>query len=256
MIRAEVRVYGELVGRLEREASKTRFRPDVDWLHRNQRPPLGLAFLGTPQPPVVGTRLPAYFENLLPEEGSALRLWLSQKLGVRNDALALLLKVGRDLTGAVEVTQEETGETSLPSPSDATGDSPEIRFSLAGMQLKMSMVRQGERFAFPARSKSGRWIIKFPGESYVGLPEVEAATMDWAAAMSLPVPKFAVFSFDQLEGIENIQFVNPPPKVFGIERFDRRNDGRLHQEDMAQALGLFPEQKYAGNGAVTTDSPA
>lgn len=139
----DVRVYGELVGLLHRDREgRTRFNPDASWLSRGQRPPLGLAFLAQPGPRLAGTGLPLWFDNLLPELDSALRGRICRQLNLReSDAPALLRAVGHDLPGAVEVSGDaDEDESSIPEPV------PEgrLRFSLAGMQLKLSMLRYDE----------------------------------------------------------------------------------------------------------------
>lgn len=53
----------------------------------------------------------------------------------------------------------------------------QIRFSLAGVQLKMSAHKQGERLTFPARGRHGDIIAKLPSEKFRNLPEVEYTSM-------------------------------------------------------------------------------
>ena len=72
----EVLVSNQRVGVLRGGPGSTvRFIPDRTWVGEGQRPRLGWAFLGDPAPRDGGTRLPAWFENLLPElEGKPLAL--------------------------------------------------------------------------------------------------------------------------------------------------------------------------------------
>ena len=99
----EVRVYGEPVGWLHRDRQgRTGFSPASVWLEQGQRPPLGLAFLAQPGPRLVGSGLPAWFENLLPDAGSVLRRRICEQHGLReSDSAALLRALGHDLPGAV-----------------------------------------------------------------------------------------------------------------------------------------------------------
>lgn len=101
---AEVWLSGQRVGLLQRsQHGLTRFVPDPSWEHGGQRPRLGLSFLRSPGPKQSGTGLPAWFENLLPDVGSALRGRLAAAHGVRpTDSLGLLSALGSDLPGAVE----------------------------------------------------------------------------------------------------------------------------------------------------------
>lgn len=238
-----VRVYGERVGLIERDRhGAVRFTPDREWLGSGQRPPLGLRFIENPRTRVVSHGVPPWFENLLPERDSALRDWLCRHLGLMpTDSAALLQALGRDLPGAVEVSGaiDEREEQRASEPLRAG----EMRFSLAGVQLKLSMVFDGKGFTLPARDEAGRWIVKIPGERFPDLVRVEAATMAWARAMGLPVPQFHVVRVDKLRGVDP-ELLGVPEEAFAIERFDRREDGRVHQEDFAQALELYPREKY------------
>jgi serine/threonine-protein kinase HipA len=243
----EVRVHGVTVGRLVRHGGGVRFEPHTDWLAAGQHPPLGLAFLQEPRPPVLQGLLPAWFENLLPERRSPLRSWVCQHYGLREtDSVGILARLGRDLPGAVEVTGSLEGVAE--APDQLAPPEGQLRFSLAGLQLKLSMVLSGERFSFPARGQSGRWIVKLPGDEFPELAEVEAATMAWAKAAGLSTPPFHVLPIEHLQGIDT-ERLGSPRHAFVIERFDRRVDGRTHQEDFAQALGLQPAEKYGAPNA-------
>lgn len=240
-----VRVSGTRVGALERDREGgVRFVPEPAWLGGEQRPPLGLSFLQTPRPPVVRGWLPSWFENLLPEPRSALRRWICQQRGLRErDSPAILAAVGRDLPGAVEVAGELAAASSRVAPE--LPEEGEVRFSLAGVQLKMSMLLSGDRFCFPARGEAGRWIVKIPGDAYADLPAVEAHTMRWAQAAGLPTPVFRVLPIEALHGVDPAR-LGRFTQAFAIERFDRTAHGRVHQEDFAQALGVLPWDKYGG----------
>lgn len=243
----EVSVYGACVGRLHRDrAGLTRFTPDRHWLEAGQRPPLGLAFLGQPGPRSAGTGLPSWFENLLPDPGSALRQRLCLHLGLREtDSAALLCALGHDLPGAVQV-RGEPGQVACKEPESVPDG--RLRFSLAGMQLKLSMLRSDSRFALPARGETGRWIVKIPGDRLPELPEVEDATMSWAQLSGIRVPDHQVMPAEALQGVDP-GLIGSPRTVFVIERFDRKADGsRVHQEDFAQALEVLPADKYGKTG--------
>ena len=165
---------------------RVRFTPDEAWLAAGQHPPLGLAFLQSkaPRTGVDRRRLPIWFENLLPERGSRLRSWLCRQCEIPEvDSAALLSALGGDLVGAVEI---RGGLAHMDEQAAKVHDvKGQLRFSLAGMQLKLSMLMSGDRFVFPARDQSGRWIVKIPGENFPDLPDVEAATMAWARLSGL-----------------------------------------------------------------------
>lgn len=95
----DVTVLGSVVGQLQSLGKdRTVFLPAVSWLEGGQRPPLGLAFLGNVNPREVrGGSITPWFENLLPEQGTALRRWLAKENGLNaRDSLAMLaLKLGK-----------------------------------------------------------------------------------------------------------------------------------------------------------------
>lgn len=244
-----VRVSNHLVGSLRRDREGgVRFFPDTQWLDGGQHPPLGLALLQEPRPPVLRGRLPAWFENLLPDVGSPLRSYLARRFGLREvDSPALLSEVGADLPGAVEVSGRlDEGPEVEPPGSGGVGGMPAekvLRFSLAGLQLKLSMIMSGDRFTFPARGQDGRWIVKVPGSHHPDLPAIENATMNWARAAGFPVPRCLVLKVEDLQGVPE-GILGAPRTAFAVARFDREADRRVHQEDFAQALGVLPEDKY------------
>lgn len=241
----EVRVGDTRVGLLHRNRDGlTSFTPDASWMADDQRPPLGYAMLVDPGRRSAGTGLPTWFENLLPEHGSALRLRLCRAHGLReSDSAGLLRVLGGDLPGAVVVSGGV--EDSTEAAPSALPDDGKLRFSLAGMQLKFSMVFDQHRFALPARAATGSWIVKLPGGLHE-LPAIEHATMSWAHEMGLEVPPQRVVPVTSLDGVD-IAGVDSAAMAFAIERFDRRADGsRVHQEDFAQVLEVSAADKYRG----------
>ncbi len=237
------------VGRIHRNPhGALRFEPAPDWLERGQRPPLGLSFFREPRPRPIPPGLPSWFENLLPE--GPLRQWLCRKFGLRTpNSAGLLRALGGDLPGAVVVVGDvdEDAEAEEPAPLAEH----RYRFSLAGLQLKLSMSMGNERFSFPARGQSGRWIVKLPDPGRFDLPANEHATMTWAAACGIEVPRHQVIDVARLDGVEQ-ELLSRRSQAFAIERFDRGADGRIHQEDFAQALGLAPADKYGDHGRAAS----
>jgi serine/threonine-protein kinase HipA len=234
----QIWLYDQMVGRLEPDRSGLMtFLPDSNWTASNQVPRLGLQFRVKPNPK-SSTGLPHWFENLLPERGSALRSYFNAKCdNVHRDASSTLLKfLGSDLPGAVRVL----GEVNEEQPNEA--DPGTHKFSLAGMQLKFSMREQDGRFTTPARDTAGiEWILKSPG-ALTNLVENEFSTMAWAKASGFEVPETRVVFKDQIDN-------NPFEKVVGnkfyaIKRFDRSSEGPIHQEDFAQAMFIHPNHKY------------
>lgn len=245
-----------------------RWSPDTGWERLGQRPRLGLDFLRTLGPRQHSSELPCWFENLLPERESLLRARLSGAYGLREgQSFELLRMLGHDLTGAVEVRaggdfgedratpvvadnndhDDQDGELASRSPSTL------VRFSaLAGMQLKFSMSMVNQRLAISARSRDSLWIVKLAGTTYEELAEVETATMTWAKHAGFDVPEHLTVPFEDLDGIPAGWAEGTTP-AFAIRRFDRRPDGsKIHQEDLCQALGLSPRDKYGDQGPSVT----
>jgi serine/threonine-protein kinase HipA len=251
--RLEVRLPAGGIGALHRSAEgQTRWTPNPEWLAKGQSPRLGLGFLRDPAPRASGTGLPAWFENLLPEANSALRSRLARMNGLRStDSFKLLAALGGDLPGAITVhggAPEDPPEDDEPAAAEAPAPERRLRFSLAGMQIKLSMAAAGERLAVPARDELGAWIVKLPGQGYEELPRVEHATMAWAAAAGHPVPNTRVVPICALDGVPG-DWAARAGEAFAIARFDRRGDGtRVHHEDLCQALEILPIHKYGDTG--------
>jgi len=168
--------------------------------------------------------------------------------------VSLLSIVGEDLPGSVVVrpgTELAVAETRSTVPFDepvATlplNEENGLRFSLAGIQLKFSAVKNDQhRFTLPFRGMGGRWILKFASNQFANLPENEFYTMSWAAACGLNVPRHELIDAQTITGLDS-RLLSKSPKVFAIERFDRMQDGsRIHQEDFAQVRGVPPYKKY------------
>lgn len=217
---------------------------------------------------------PPFFSNLLPEGG--MRARIAQQLKVHEDREFLLLEaLGHDLPGAVilrpvdapppghrhHATQAGTPPINADTADDGvpqTADSAHLKFSLGGMQLKFSMLRQGERYTLNTGGRLGNYIIKPPSRDFPGLPQVEAAAMATARAVGIDVPETLLLHPDQLEGLSNILGHQPDEPFYAIRRFDRndtsrpQNDSdaplslkeRIHVEDFAQVFSLRTSQKY------------
>lgn len=254
----QVLLSGQRVGLLERDRrGRTIWTPDADWIAAGQFPRLSLSMLRNPGRSVAGTGVPIWFENLLPEETSVLRVRLAKYYGLRDsDSLRLLSALGSDLPGAVELIEDtavssESSEEETPTLSSASRSehgAERLRFSLAGMQMKLSMAALGSRLTLTASARDRQWIVKLPGRSYPELPHIEAATMAWAQACGQEVPVNKVVSVEDLEGLPP-GWAENSATAYAIERFDRRPDGtRIHHEDFCQALDILPVHKYGGSG--------
>ncbi|XXY16696.1 type II toxin-antitoxin system HipA family toxin [Sorangium sp. So ce216] len=249
------------VGVLERhQDGRIVFRFDEAYLLLPERPVLGRWFEDHLVPPLEYTgqsgRLPAFFQNYLPEDESALRALLARKAGVKeHQELPLLAALGGDLPGAIAVRAEEPAapgaELDEPAPSSPAGGEEALRFSLAGMQLKFSVLQQGSRFTLPVTGQGGRWIVKLPDTRYPRVPENEYSMLAWARELGICVPEFKLVQVAEIEGLpDELRF--DETLALAIRRFDRDEHGsRIHQEDFAQVLNMRPRDKYRSHNYAT-----
>jgi serine/threonine-protein kinase HipA len=182
-----------------------------------------------------GRGIPAWFENLLPE--GALRTHMESS-GRLSD-FELLRQVGLDLPGAVVVTDE----SSAPSDQDSIS---KLRFSLAGVQIKTSMVRTSDGFEMLERGTDGDTVVKLPSSKLPSLPEVEFSTMRLAASVGVDTAFVELVPLDRLAGIPDGFLEQYSGPALAVDRFDRTPEGdRIHSEDFNQILGVPADRKYA-----------
>lgn len=186
-----------LVGRLTaNETSQSAFRFNPAYRQLPNRPVLGQHFEDFDLTKDYRTRkrgLPPFFANLMPE-GGALRKVLERAFQVpEDDDLALLSAIGSDLPGAVTFTPSSEDfdiddsfaqEPILPS----TGG---LQFSLAGVQMKFSVLASEDKITLPARDELGDWILKLDAGRFPGLTRNEYAVMSWAERAGFDVPPAA-----------------------------------------------------------------
>lgn len=279
----DVRLHGESIGTLTRVGhDRIVFGFDPAYIDDPRRATLGLAFrdaFGDLVTDIPATRTWAhpFFSNLLPE--GPLREYLARAAGLDPRAeFQLLAALGEDLPGAVTVVPVESVRTASASAGggrfagadrsgrgghdgrdepQATPDAfaggmlhspPPLRFSLAGVQLKLSATMDAGRLTVPVHGVGGSWIVKLPSPAFPGLCEQEFAMMRLAAAVGIDVPEVRLVSAGRIGNLPRGVRPGPGP-AFAVRRFDRSDDGvRVHIEDFAQVLGAYPEQKYLAAG--------
>jgi serine/threonine-protein kinase HipA len=229
---------------------RNEFRFLAEYLKLSRRPVLGQYFedhLSEVQRSRIN--LPSFFSNLLPEGG--LRELVARRAGVSPEREAELISVlGEDLPGGVIVRLQANDTFELDEPSeDITPDPAEkdssLRFSLAGAQLKFSVLyRQGGRGpTIPVDGRGGDWIAKLPSETYEGVPENEFAIVNWARAVGISVPETKLIKAGDIQGLP--LRLNSDRKIFLSRRFDRPSPGiRIHQEDFAQVANVRHASRY------------
>ena len=249
-----VLLYGELIGTITDVGSdRSLFAFTERYIEDKNRPILSLGFkdalgeLITEFRPYQ-TKLMPFFSNLLPEE--AMRKYLAERAGVNPEREFFLLWVlGKDLPGAISIEPED-GEALPPDvkkllDSEESGRLRALRFSLAGVQLKFSAVKQAAGgLTVPVDGAGGSWIVKFPWSSHEGVPENEFSMMALARLTGIDVPENKLIEIEDIENIpEGIEKYGNT--AFAIKRFDRGSDGAgIHIEDFAQIFGVYPQNKY------------
>lgn len=245
------------VGTLRKAGDRTWFSLDRDYRDDPERSVLGLIF--EERPTAVHTasvRLPPWFSNLLPE--GRLRDWIAGERNVNPQReMELLAQVGHDLPGAVRIVHEDEdpdcagapGDEIYPYSEEGWHDLPGLRFSLAGVAIKFSMVKSGDRLTLPAYGRGGDWIVKLPDRRFRDVPRNEFAMMSLARSVGIEVPEVILVTRDQVdERLPAGIWPEGEPYAYAIRRFDRDGDRRLvHIEDLAQVRNVYPERKYSGN---------
>jgi serine/threonine-protein kinase HipA len=191
-------------------------------------------------------KLPPFFSNLLPE--GKLKTYLARNAGVREtQEFPLLIALSDDLPGAVRLIHNDEKQKTLSKLLGAaqTEDPTEgqLRFSLAGVQLKFSGDLVNSKIVIPARGVGGHWIIKLPSPGYSNVNELEFSMLQLASEIGITVPEFRLVPLSHLENLPK----DLPETLDGdcllSKRFDRtKGGGRIHMEDFAQVFSLY--EKY------------
>jgi len=213
------------------------------------RPILGQQFLDDPDHVHSSRqRTPPWFSNLLPE--GPLRQLIARQAGVSvYREFFLLHHLGEDLPGAVRIVADKALPENAEAALAAADEHPregDWHFSLAGVQLKFSALREGRGMTIPVSGTGGDWIIKLPDARFPDVPENEQATMRWAEASGITIPEIQLIPVAEISGLPPEAVTVAGQTALAVRRFDRPlADRRVHIEDFAQILGLYPEQKYA-----------
>lgn len=242
-----VSLHDKVVGTIERRGEGSSFRFDQETLDDPDRAVLGQDFeddLGAAYS--TGQGVPSWFANLLPE--GPLRQLIAERAGVKEERAYFLLAVtGMDLPGAVRVRPESESPPdpdATPLSPSSTPDEEPLKFSLAGVQLKFSAMRDDRGLTIPAQGRGGNWIVKLPDQRYEAVPENEFTMLSWAREAGIDVPRIELVDVASIKGLPE-QFEEMGGKALAIARFDRGPaESRIHIEDFAQVLGVGPGRKY------------
>lgn len=240
-----------------------------EWIASKVGRPLSLSLPFMPgNPPHRGEVVRNYFDNLLPDSKSIReRIALRYKTGSTN-TFHLLAEIGKDCVGALQILpakmvapENDTitatpltesnivqllRNTLIPAPLGLP-ESEDFRISIAGAQEKTALLRFEGKWCMPHGTTPTTHIFKLPLGIVGGLQldmgdsiENEWLCSQILAAYGMSVASCEILTFEDL-------------KVLAVKRFDRswQQSGnkapyllRLPQEDMCQATGTPPWQKY------------
>lgn len=194
-----------------------------------------------------------WFTHLLPQ-GELMRKWLARLYDIdENSTFEFLTSLGSDMPGAVVLRSTEplssisAGPVSLNPEPKSKIKTGKIKFSLAGVQLKLSARLIDRGLTTNADVQGIEYIAKFHSPGFPGLPQCEFATMNWAKCAGINVPEFSLCNVDK--------FIDLPCELplgdrvaFICKRFDRSDSGRIHVEDFGQILDRPPgSDQYVGS---------
>ncbi|MFI5842884.1 type II toxin-antitoxin system HipA family toxin [Catenuloplanes sp. NPDC051500] len=242
--KADVFKAGRRAGTLIRGRDGIEFRYLDAWIEA-AGPPVATTLAVVPEPVVrSGGALPAYFTGLLPEGRRLGALRRAVKTSA-DDELSLLLAVGADAVGDVQIVPAGTQPAEVPARV-AVDEADDIRFAdllvelgiraqrvaLPGVQDKTSAAM----ISLPVARAGERHILKLNPAEFPHLVENEKFFLDAARKSGLQVPASKlIFDADGAPGLL-------------IARFDRLTvDGRprsLAVEDGCQVLDRPPADKY------------
>lgn len=250
MVPLHVWLHGRPVGvveQLRNRALRLRFDPDMVREYGVGACPLSLSLPLTTKR-VEGAPLERWLDNLLPE--SSVRGALERQHAIRpGDTFALLGVIGQECAGAVqfthsdsppgpgrlrELTTAEVNQIVRDLPTIDPPDDLPIGASLGGVQAKVLLTRTPTGWAWPVDGAMSTHIVKPEPTTDVvvaDLIEHEAWAMRLATRAGLTAATAEVTDFDGRRAIV-------------VERYDRHDGRRTHQEDFAQALGVATRDKY------------
>jgi serine/threonine-protein kinase HipA len=255
------------VGHLFRYGDIIRFAVDEAYANDAQAPLLSLSMLaGDPAQqraffldslnPVLNSlgegKLPAFFQNLLPE-GVLRDHIVAERNCDPNDHFEILAACGGDLPGNVyalpardgHLTAQLVTQNNESMEVSVVDDPLEDGVSISGMQPKIALLKKGGRFVVARNLDSGHVIGKLPTSQFDLLPQVEELSLRLATAAGVNA---CTATLQPLELIDANHWydLGDADKFLAVERFDRDRPGRLHAEDFAQILSVDSARKYTG----------
>ncbi len=245
MINTKALVYkkGVLAASLTKDNGQTKFQYENSYLFA-AGPAVATTLPLTSEPLIIANgATPAFFAGLLPE-GRRLGALVKRLKTSPDDDLGLLLEIGADLIGDVQVLREGSSTDEGRDLLSLPGDLGEVSFAalreeyfgaratgLPGVQDKISSKMMNAR----ARFANVDYILKLNPVDVPFAVENEVFFLTLAKKCGIPTAKFKVLRDKNGES------------ALRLERFDRvvLDEGkvRLAQEDGCQAMNLYPGDK-------------
>lgn len=215
-------------------------------------------------------RVRVWLEGLLPEGRARASMAREHRIDP-DDTLAFLAVYGRDTAGAVVLVPagdpdpattartEPLGEAGIAAmlrqaaTHGANADRLDSLTSLAGMEPKIALARTPDGWARVRDGAASTHILKLsrpPGTATSDLVDTEAAALDLARRVGLTTVEAQVATFEDQRALVVSRFDRTPGDG---ATGDAGAVGRVHQEDLAQALGIAttdPDRKFQ-RGRVT-----
>lgn len=202
-----------------------------------------------------------YLFGLLPDSAEV-RGAVGREYGVSgNNPFALLAHIGRDCPGAVQICPEDEVEATLASEGRLESVPDEQiaqRLALARQDEGAGWETQhehwsigGQQSKFALRLKEGKWYSCHGASATTHIIKPGIGGLNYEALNEFLCLRAAAGCGIAASHVEYRLFEAEPAIV--VARYDRLEtpDGvvhRLHQEDLCQALGVLPENKYTENG--------
>ncbi len=216
------------------------FTYDESYLNSNN-PPISYTMPLSAEPFISEYGLHPFFDNLVSEgwlEHAQARL-IGKRMWSRFE---LLLAFGLDLAGAVSIIDPEA--VKLKALTADTYDAKTFavmqgRASLSGIQPKLTLIKENNKFRPSHSNELSTYIGKFPSPQLPDIIENEYLTTI-ACKKLFPEDQFVDLHIDSVEGIAE--------KALLIKRFDRTPQGtRIHFEEFNQLLEKPSRDKYEGS---------
>lgn len=236
----------------------------------------------------------AYLWGLLPDNDHTLRQWATRYQVSPKHAFGLIAHVGEDCPGAFQFVREDRLATIQSASAaevawtDEAGVAARLRalrtdqaawrlagdagqFSLAGAQPKTALLYANGRWGVPSGRMPTTHILKPPIPGFDGHAENEHLCLRLARALGLATARTEVRRFESEVAIVVTRFdraFTAQMVATAVAAGDRARAEvlsrvviehpilRLHQEDLCQAMGIHPTQKYQNEGGPTPKSIA